>query len=156
MYKFEKSVLITLCSAQKGTKMSRKLSRSEARCEAFKLIFELNQHMDDVDFLFDNLMNEVPQSISSMPYIKNVVLGVMDKYDELSEAISENLAGGWRLERISKVARAVLMLAIYEIRYVDDVPDKVAINEALELAKKFDEPDSSAFVNGVLAGVVKK
>lgn len=136
--------------------MSRKLSRSEARCEAFKLIFELNQHMDDVDFLFDNLMNEVPQSISSMPYIKNVVLGVMDKYDELSEAISENLAGGWRLERISKVARAVLMLAIYEIRYVDDVPDKVAINEALELAKKFDEPDSSAFVNGVLAGVVKK
>lgn len=136
--------------------MSRKLSRSEARCEAFKLIFELNQHMDDVDFLFDNLMNEVPQSISSMPYIKNVVLGVMDKYDELSEAISANLAGGWRLERISKVARAVLMLAIYEIRYVDDVPDKVAINEALELAKKFDEPDSSAFVNGVLAGVVKK
>ena len=136
--------------------MSRKLSRSEARSEAFKLIFELNQHMDDVDFLFDNLMNEVPQSMSSMPYIKNVVLGVMDKYDELSEAISANLAGGWRLERISKVARAVLMLAIYEIRYVDDVPDKVAINEALELAKKFDEPDSSAFVNGVLAGVVKK
>lgn len=136
--------------------MSRKLSRSQARCEAFKLIFELNQHMDDVDFLFDNLMNEVPQSISSMPYIKNVVLGVMDKYDELSAAISENLAEGWRIERISKVARAVLLLAIFEIRYVDDVPDKVAINEAIELAKKFDEPDSSAFVNGVLAGVVKK
>ena len=112
--------------------------------------------MDDVDFLFDNLMNEVPQSISSMPYIKSVVLGVMDKYDELSAAISENLAEGWRIERISKVARAVLMLAIYEIRYVDDVPDKVAINEAIELAKKFDEPDSSAFVNGVLAGIVKK
>ncbi len=136
--------------------MSRKLSRSQARCEAFKLIFELNQHMDDVDFLFDNLMNDVPQSISSMPYIKSVVLGVMEKYDELSAAISENLAGGWRIERISKVARAVLMLAIYEIRYVDDVPDKVAINEAIELAKRFDEPDSSAFVNGVLAGVVKK
>lgn len=136
--------------------MSKKLSRSEARCEAFKLIFELNQHMDDVDFLFDNLMNEVPQSISSMPYIKNVVLGVADKYDELSDIIASNLAGGWRLERISKVARAVLMLAIYEIKYVDDVPEKVAINEALELAKKFDEPDSSAFVNGVLAGVVRK
>ncbi len=136
--------------------MSKKLSRSQARCEAFKLIFELNQHMDDVDFLFDNLMNEVPQSISSMPYIKNVVLGVLEKYDELSEIIASNLAGGWRLERISKVARAVLMLAIYEIKYVDDVPEKVAINEAVELAKKFDEPDSSAFVNGVLAGVVRK
>ncbi len=136
--------------------MSKRLSRSQARCEAFKLIFELNQHTDDVDFLFDNLMNEVPQSISSMPYIKNVVLGVMDKYDELSDIIGANLADGWRLDRISKVARAVLMLAIYEIKYVDDVPERVAINEALELAKKFDDPDSSAFVNGVLAGVVKK
>ncbi|MBO5060096.1 MAG: transcription antitermination factor NusB [Clostridia bacterium] len=136
--------------------MSKKLSRSGARCEAFKIIFELNQHKDDVDFLFDNLMNEVPESISSMPYIKNVVLGVLEKYDELSDIISENLAGRWRIERISKVSKAVLMLAIYEIKYVDDVPEKVAINEAIELAKKFDEPDSSSFVNGVLAGVVKK
>ena len=136
--------------------MSKKLSRSQARCEAFKLIFGLNQHTDDVDFLFDNLMNEVPQSISSMPYIKNVVMGVMDKYDEISEIIEENLKDGWRLDRISKVAKAVLMLAIYEIKYVDDVPEKVEINEAIELEKKFDEPDSSSFVNGVLAGVVKK
>lgn len=134
----------------------RKLSRSQARCEAFKLIFELNQHTDDTDFLFDNLMNEVPQSISAMPYIKNVVLGVMDKYDELCGEISDNLAGGWRLERISKVSRAVLLLAVYEIKYVDDVPEKVAINEAVELAKKFDEPESASFVNGVLAGIVRK
>lgn len=136
--------------------MSKKLSRSEARCEAFKIIFELNQHMDDIDFLFDNLMNEEPRSITSMAYIKNVVLGVAERYDELSEIISENLAGGWKIERISKVARTVLLLAVYEIKYVEDVPDKVAINEALELAKRFDEPDSSAFVNGVLAGVVRK
>lgn len=136
--------------------MSRKLSRSEARCEAFKIIFSLNQHMDDIDFLFDNLMNEVPGSIKSMPYIKDVVLGVAEKQEELCGIISENLADGWKIERISKVARAVLMLAVYEIKYVDDVPEKVAINEALELAKKFDEPDSSAFVNGVLAGVIKK
>lgn len=136
--------------------MSKKLSRSEARCEAFKIIFELNQHMDDIDFLFDNLMNEEPRSITSMAYIKNVVLGVADRYDELSEMISENLADGWKIERISKVARAVLLLAVYEIKYVEDVPDKVAINEALELAKRFDEPASSAFVNGVLAGVIRK
>ena len=136
--------------------MSKKLSRSQARCEAFKIIFQLNQHMDDVDFLLDNLMNELPASVTSMPYIQNVVYGVMDKYDELLGIISENLAEGWKVERISKVARAVLLLAIYEIKYVEDVPDKVAINEALELAKKFDMPDSSVFVNGVLAGVVNK
>lgn len=136
--------------------MSKKLSRSEARCEAFKIIFGINQHMEDLDFQFDNLMNELPASVTSMGYIKNVVLGVAEKYDELVSIISENLADGWRFDRISKVARAVLLLAVFEIKYVDDVPEKVAINEALELAKKFDEPDSSVFVNGVLAGVVKK
>lgn len=136
--------------------MGKKLSRSRARCEAFKLIFELNQHKDELDFLFDELMNECPESVTSMSYIKGVVTGVMDHEQELLDEISANLSEGWRVERISKVARAVLMLAIYEIRYVEDVPEKVAINEALELAKKFDEPDSSSFVNGVLAGVVKK
>ena len=136
--------------------MGKKLSRSRARCEAFKLIFELNQHKDELDFLFDELMNECPESVTSMSYIKGVVTGVMDHEQELLDEISANLSEGWRVERISKVARAVLMLAIYEIKYVEDVPEKVAINEALELAKKFDEPDSSLFVNGVLAGVVKK
>ncbi|MDD6734823.1 MAG: transcription antitermination factor NusB [Clostridiales bacterium] len=136
--------------------MSKKLSRSQARCEAFKLIFELNQHRDELDFLFDQLMNERPESVTAMPYIKGVVTGVMDHEEELLDIISKNLSSGWRIERISKVARAVLLLAVYEIKYVEDVPEKVAINEALELAKKFDEPDSSAFVNGVLAGVIKK
>lgn len=135
--------------------MKKKLSRSEARCEAFKIIFSLNQHKDDVDFLFENLAAENPASITSMPYIKSTVLGVLEKEDELTEIISQNLAKGWKLERISKVAKSILLLAVYEILYSDDVPSPVAINEAVELAKTFDEPDSSAFVNGVLAGVVK-
>lgn len=135
--------------------MKKKLSRSEARCEAFKIIFSLNQHRDDVDFLFENLVEEMPYALTSMPYIKNTVLGVLEKEEELLLIISENLKEGWRLDRISKVAKSVLLLAIYEIKYAEDVPSAVAINEAVELAKKFDEPDSSSFVNGVLAGVVK-
>lgn len=135
--------------------MKKKLSRSEARCEAFKIIFSLGQHKDDVDFLFENLAEENPASITSMPYIKNTVLGVLEKEEELLGIISDNLAKGWRLDRISKVAKSVLLLAVYEILYSDDVPAPVAINEAVELSKKFDEPDSSSFVNGVLAGVVK-
>lgn len=136
--------------------MSKKLSRSQARCEAFKLIFELNQHKDELEFLFENLLEELPESAESMPYIRGVVNGVMDNEDEICGIIGDNLAKGWRIDRISKVSRAVLMLAVYEIKYADDVPDKVAINEAVELAKKFDEPDSSSFVNGVLASVVRK
>ena len=101
--------------------MSKKLSRSEARCEAFKIVFEVNQHRDDVDFLFDNLMNEEPKSISSMPYIKNVVLGVLEKYDELSDIICQNLAEGWRIERISKVYITFRMRILY-LEDISSVP----------------------------------
>lgn len=142
--------------AREGIEMGKRFSRSHARSEAFKLIFQMQQHRDDMDFLFDNLTEEYPGSIGSMPYIQKVVLGVMDKETELLEIIDRNLASGWRIDRISKVSRSVLMLAIFEIKYVDDVPAKVAINEALELTKKFDKPEAAAFVNGVLAGVMKE
>ena len=136
--------------------MGKRISRSEARQEAFKLIFELNQHMDETEFLFENLSLENPKAVSAMPYIKEVVTGVLEHYSELLDIISENLSKGWTVARISKPSRAILMLAIYEIKYVDDVPPSVAVNEAVELAKTFDEPKSAPFVNGVLAGVLKK
>lgn len=120
------------------------------------MIFQMNQHKDDMDFLFDSLTEEFPESISSMPYIQNTVLGVMDKEQELLDIISANLASGWRVDRISKVSKTILLLAVYEIKYADDVPEAVAINEAVELAKEFDEPETASFINGVLAGVVKK
>lgn len=136
--------------------MGKRISRSQARREAFKLIFGLNQHMDETEFLFQNLLEERPDAEGAMPYIKEVVSGVLENYDELLDTISRNLAPGWRIERISKTSRAILLLAIYEIKYVRDVPEKVAVNEAVEIAKEFDEPSSSAFVNGVLAGVLKE
>ena len=135
--------------------MGKRLSRSEARQEAFKLIFGINQHTDDLEFLFNNLLEENPKAAEAMPYIREAVEGVLKHYDELSGIISQNLAAGWRLERISKPSRAILMLAIYEIRYIEDVPERVAVNEAVELAKLFDEPQAASFVNGVLAGVLK-
>ena len=136
--------------------MGKRLSRSEARQEAFKLIFGLNQHTDDLEFLFGNLLEENPKAEESMPYIREVTEGVLAHYDELSEIISRNLAKGWTIERISKPSRAILMLAVYEIKYVEDVPERVAVNEAVELAKLYDEPQAAPFVNGVLAGVLKK
>jgi len=136
--------------------MGKRLSRSEARQEAFKLIFGLNQHTDDLEFLFGNLLEENPKAEEAMPYIREVTEGVLAHYDELSEIISRNLAKGWTIERISKPSRAILMLAVYEIKYVEDVPERVAVNEAVELAKLYDEPQAAPFVNGVLAGVLKK
>ena len=136
--------------------MGKRQTRSEARIEAFKLIFQTEVNNDDIDFLFEHMLEELPKCADNIDYIKTAVLGVINKKEELDEEIKKNLTSGWKLERITKVSLAVLRLAIFEIKYIEDVPTNVAINEAIEIEKKFDNPDNSAFVNGVLAKFVDK
>lgn len=135
--------------------MSRKQTRSEARIEAFKLIFQTAVNDEDPQFLIEVMLEERPESMKNIDYIKTVYLGVLAKKEEIDARISENLGKGWSIDRISKVSLAVLRLAVFEILYVEDVPQKVAINEAVEIEKKFDDPDNSAFVNGVLGAFIK-
>lgn len=133
----------------------RKQTRTQARTEAFKLIFQLETNNDDIEFLIQHMLDEAPESIDNMPYIRQTVYGVTEKKEELEADISANLAESWTIERIPKVALCVMKLAVFEIKYVDDVPEKVAVNEAVELEKKYDDPECSAFVNGVLGGFLK-
>lgn len=135
--------------------MSKRQTRSEAREEAFKLIFQRNMHKGEIEELYEHLIEEMPQSLPNINYIKNVVNGVIDREEEISALIRENLSKGWKIERLSKTTLCILELAIYEMKYVEDVPVKVAVNEAVELTKKYDEPEKAAFVNGVLGGVFK-
>lgn len=134
----------------------KKQSRNEARQEAFKLIFQTFTNRDDIEFLIEEMLINKPASSQNIDYIRGVLMGVLEKEDELNQEISENLSGNWKIERLSRVSQAILKLAIYEIKYVEDVPTKVAINEAVELDKKFDDPDNSAFINGVLGGFLRK
>ncbi len=90
----------------------------------------------------------------SMDYIRRLTALIAEKRDEL-DAVIEQYARGWRVDRLSRTALAVLRCAICEILYVDDVPAGAAINEAVELDKKYDEPDTVAFVNGVLGSFVR-
>ena len=87
-------------------------------------------------------------------YIDNVVAGVSSHGEELNEVISK-YSIGWDVSRISRLARCVLQLAIYEINYVDDVPDGVAASEAVRLAKKYDGDDTGSFVNGILGAYLR-
>lgn len=135
--------------------MSRRQTRSEARECAFSLVFQLGTDID-TDFVIEQLTEENPESITNIEYIKSVFLGVADKLLEIDEKISAALPTNRGISRLSKVVLAVLRVAVYEIFYVDDVPHKVAINEAVELAKKYAEDDAPAFVNGVLSGVIPK
>ena len=87
-------------------------------------------------------------------YIDSVVSGVANRVDDLDDVIRK-FSIGWDLNRISRLTRAVMQLAIFEILYVEDVPTGVAVSEAVRLAKKYDGDDTGAFVNGILGSFVR-
>ena len=87
-------------------------------------------------------------------YIENVVSGVANREEDLNEQI-QKFSIGWDVSRISRLARSVMQLAIFEILYVDDVPTGVAISEAVRIAKKYDGNDTGSFVNGILGAFAR-
>ena len=93
-------------------------------------------------------------SRAQMAYIDCVVSGVANRADELNAAI-QKYSIGWDISRISKLARTIMQLAIFEICYVEDVPTGVAISEAVRMAKMYDGDDTSAFINGILGAYAR-
>ena len=134
--------------------MGRRQTRSQAREQAFSLIFQLGQNNEEPEFLIEQMLEEYPESADNLAYIKGTVYGVCERKEELIGKISAVLPDHRAADRLSKAVFAILLLAVYEIGYAADVPEKVAINEAVELAKKYAEDDAPAFVNGALSGIV--
>lgn len=93
-------------------------------------------------------------SRAQMAYIDNVVAGVANREEDLNATI-QRFAIGWDVSRISRLARCVMQLAIYEILYMEDVPTGVAVSEAVRLAKKYDGDDTGSFVNGILGAFAR-
>ena len=93
-------------------------------------------------------------SRAQLAYIDNVVSGVANREEELNATIQQ-FSIGWDISRISRLARSVMQLAIYEILYVEDVPTGVAVSEAVRLAKKYDGDDTGSFVNGILGAFAR-
>lgn len=148
--------------------MSRKLAREIA----FKIVFSNNFQFEEIEEnenkgqLLNNIIEDVELTASDdsknkveeisaedRKYIEQVTKGIAEKLEELDERIKPYLKG-WTMDRIGKTDLAILRLAVYEIFYRDDIPYKVSINEAVELAKVFCDESSPAFINGVLAGVI--
>ncbi len=147
------------------------MTRRELREHCFKLLFcadfyPANEIQEQVDEYFTEPKEEddVPSGIGDIihnplldtfdgGYVKNKVEKILEVLLQLDTAIDE-VAQGWSTRRMGKVELTILRLALYEIKYDEDVPDKVAINEAVELAKKFGGDESPAFINGILAKLV--
>lgn len=126
------------------------MSRRDARDVAFKLIFEFTFTKENKDFLIDEYSLELNLDGDDMSYIKEVYFGVISHYDELIQDISK-YAENFSVDRIYKVDLALLLLAIYEIKYMEKIPFKVSVNEAIGLAKKYSTEQSVKYLNGVLS-----
>ena len=137
------------------------MSRRELREQIFKFIFRVEfndreEMPEQEQFFFGNLEaeaqeNELPRiSETDAAYISDKGNRILEKLDEIDTMINTR-AKGWTTQRMGKVDLTILRLAVYEIIFDKDVPTSVAINEAVELAKRFGQDESSGFVNGVLA-----
>ena len=134
------------------------MNRTLMRENAFRLLYSLevpkNKKLnttEQIDLYIES--NEIKNK-EAIEYIKDAITGLEKNQETITKLIEENLKSNWKIERISKIDLSLLELAIYEIKY-KEVPYKVAINEAVELAKKYGEENSKPFVNGILASIVK-
>ncbi len=139
------------------------MGRKESREIALHLIFELGFQEFELDEIvsarleqsvLDSLAGDISLYAGSLDsdqklYITNTVVGVGNHLAELDEAISK-YSTNWNKERLPRITVAILRLALYEMRYTEDVPPSAAINEAVELAKKYDSKEASGYINGIL------
>lgn len=123
--------------------------RRHSRELAIKVLFHLEFSKDDPDIAFDLVCNNFGASVDVKLFSKELVSGVYGHLKDLDILIGK-ASKNWRLERIARVDRSILRLAVYELLYRDDIPPKVSINEAVDLGKKFGTEESGAFINGIL------
>jgi len=127
-------------------------ARTKARKRAVDVLYEADlRRSDPLTVLRDRVADGNPPVPE---HAVRLVEGSVEQRGRIDELIEEH-ASGWSLDRLPDVDRAILRMAVYELLWVDDVPDAVVIDEAVELAKTLSTDDSPAYVNGVLGGIVK-
>jgi N utilization substance protein B len=127
-------------------------ARSKARKRALDLLFAADLRRESASQTLDRSIEE--GSAPTNPYTEILVRGVVEHLTRIDEVLAA-YAQGWTLDRMPAVDRNVLRLGVYELLYVDDVPDAVAVTEALALVRELSTDESPSFVNGVLGAILK-
>lgn len=126
------------------------MNRRTAREKAMQILFQLDMNESNPTKAIANVVGQEETN----QLLNVLVQGVSDKHEEIDQIISSHLEN-WTIDRIASVERIILRMATYEIKYLDDIPKNVSINEAVELAKKFGDEKSGSFINGVLSKIIK-
>jgi N utilization substance protein B len=127
--------------------MNRKLSREKA----MELLFGITLSKDTIEEAIESFTENYEGDIKEidLTYVKQALIGVKNNKEEIDKVIESNLHN-WKIDRISKVNLSILRIATYELLYDKEVPRGVAINEALEITRRYSDEKSVAFINGVL------
>ena len=139
------------------------MARSIARQAAMQLLYERlsggDADNESLELIYEQLSKlseeagELHPSKSELAYIRDVLAGVKEHENELDESIEKHSTGAWTLDRVPHVDLSILRLAAYELFHREDVPDNVAISEAMSMAGRYSEPKSSRYINGVLGAM---
>jgi len=127
--------------------------RTTSRRLAMQAIYQSELSKTSIDEALTNLFEEEELAEETREFTKRLAEGVLDKKDDLDRKIKE-FSKNWEIGRISMINKAILMLALYELIYEKDTPKAVVVNEALELAKRYSDPESAKFINGILGSAV--
>ncbi|MEN8075635.1 transcription antitermination factor NusB [Clostridioides difficile] len=132
------------------------MKRQKSREKAMELLFSMELSKNSYEETIETFIEDYEMDLNTIDveYIKNVVKTVTDNLEVIDSKVVESLVN-WKLERVSKVNLTILRLAVGEMMFIEDVPGNVAINEAVELTRKYSDEKSTSFVNGVLDKVLK-
>lgn len=133
----------------KISKRSKIMNRRTAREKAMQILFQLDMNEQHITESLEHFIDDQPKN----PYLTTLVEGVSKHIAHIDQTIHNNLEH-WSLDRVATVEKTLLRIATFEIKYLDDIPEHVSINEAVELAKKYGEEKSGSFVNGVLSKLI--
>jgi len=132
------------------------ITRHNIRELAVQTLFSIETTKDDPDTAIASVMELSDLAEQDVPdYLNFLVSGTIEKQDELDASISKHLKNKWTIGRLSRIDRAILRVGLFEMENSLEVPKKVAINEAIELAGEFGDKDSKAFINGILSNFVE-
>ena len=130
------------------------MNRHEAREAALGLVFEKAfKPLEETDKLYE--LAKLERELEEDEYVRRVTNGVFENLERI-DALIEASAKGWKINRMPKVSLALMRICVYELIFEADIPTNVSLNEAVELAKKYDGDDAPAFVNGVLNKIAKE
>ncbi|MBE6059487.1 MAG: transcription antitermination factor NusB [Clostridium sulfidigenes] len=133
------------------------MNRRKSREIATGLIFEMSINKESYVDIIENFRENTEEKIEDIDfeYVIRVLKGVSENEAQINETITKYLVK-WKLERLPKMNLAILKMATYEILFDEDIPNKVTINEAIELAKRYGDDNAPSFINGVLNNLIKK